>query len=75
MGTCNYLYRGDCFRNGLNPYLFQQLPNMDMTDENALDQLLPWSTNLPVSCITFNQLYTLNPHLTYRWGLFAVYHK
>lgn len=47
--------------NGLNPYyylryLFEQLPNLDTTDENALDQLLPWSTTLPVSCIAFNKL-------------------
>ena len=66
--------------NGLNPYyylryLFEQPPNMDMTDENAIDELLPWSTTLPVSCITFNQLSKLNPHLTYMWGLFAVYHQ
>jgi transposase len=47
--------------NGLNPYyylryLLEQLPNMDTTDENGLDKLLPWSTTLPVSCIVFNKL-------------------
>jgi transposase len=47
--------------NGLNPYyylryLFEQLPNMDLTDENALDKLLPWSTSIPVNCIVFNKL-------------------
>lgn len=47
--------------NGLNPYyylryLFEQLPNMDTTDENALDRLLPWSTTLPVTCMVFNKL-------------------
>jgi transposase len=47
--------------NGLNPYyylryLFEQLPNMNMTDENALDKLLPWSTTIPVNCIVFNKL-------------------
>jgi transposase len=47
--------------NGLNPYyylryLFEQLPNMDMTDENALDKLLPWSPTIPVNCIVFNKL-------------------
>jgi transposase len=47
--------------NGLNPYyylryLFDQLPNIDLTDENALDRLLPWSTTLPVYCIVFNKL-------------------
>jgi transposase len=47
--------------NGLNPYyylryLFEQLPNMDLTDMNALDQVLPWSTTIPVSCISFKKL-------------------
>jgi transposase len=47
--------------NGLNPYyylrhLFEPLPNMDTTDENALDQLLIWSTTLPVISIVFNKL-------------------
>lgn len=47
--------------NGLNPYyylryLFEKLPNMDLTDENALDKLLPWSTSIPVNCIFFNKL-------------------
>lgn len=47
--------------NGLNPYyylryLFEKLPNMNLTDMKALDQLLPWSTTLPVSCIAFNKL-------------------
>lgn len=47
--------------NGLNPYyylryLFEQLPNMDLTDMNALDQVLPWSATIPVSCISFKKL-------------------
>lgn len=47
--------------NGLNPYyylryLFEKLPNIDLTDEGTLDQLLPWSTTLPVTCIAFNKL-------------------
>jgi transposase len=47
--------------NGFNSYyylryLFEQLPNIDLTDENALDQLLPWSTKLPLTCIAFNKL-------------------
>jgi transposase len=46
---------------GLHPYyylryLFEQLPNLETTNENAFDQLLPWSTTLPVFCITFNKL-------------------
>ncbi|MCM3742465.1 transposase domain-containing protein, partial [Oceanobacillus luteolus] len=37
--------------NGLNPfnylkYLFEQLPNMDMTDKPKLDQLLPWTPSI-----------------------------
>lgn len=41
--------------NDLNPfayltYLFEQLPNMDINDKDSLDQLLPWSANLPASC-------------------------
>lgn len=45
--------------NGLYPYyylryLFEQLPNIDLTDMDALDCLLPWSTTLPVICIAFN---------------------
>jgi transposase len=47
--------------NGLNPYyylnyLFEKLPDMDTTDEDALDKLLPWSTSLPITCIVFNKL-------------------
>lgn len=47
--------------NGLNPYyylhyLFDQLPNMDLTDNENLDRVLPWSTALPVSCISFKKL-------------------
>lgn len=42
--------------NGLNPlpylsYLFEQLPNLHINDKSALDQLLPWSTSLPLSLI------------------------
>jgi len=38
--------------NGLNPfeylkYLFEKLPNMDIEDKEALDEVLPWSTTLP----------------------------
>lgn len=41
--------------NDLNPfaylsYLFEQLPNMDITAPALLDQLLPWSANLPATC-------------------------
>ncbi|MBE3573724.1 MAG: IS66 family transposase [Moorella humiferrea] len=41
--------------NGLNPfayltYLFKRLPNIDLKDKDSLDDLLPWSANLPVSC-------------------------
>jgi transposase len=38
--------------NGLNPYayltyLFEKLPNMDTTDLDAIDALLPWNVKLP----------------------------
>ena len=41
--------------NGLNPftyltYLFEQLPNIDVKDQTALDELLPWSPGLPAGC-------------------------
>ncbi len=41
--------------NGLNSfyylqYLFEKLPNIDIEDPDALDQLLPWSDSLPESC-------------------------
>lgn len=41
--------------NGLQPfqylkYLFEKLPNIDTSDLELLDQLLPWSTTLPEVC-------------------------
>lgn len=47
--------------NDLNPYyylryLFEELPNLDPKDQNALDKLLPWSETLPIHCRLFNQL-------------------
>ena len=41
--------------NGLNPlsylqYLFEKLPNIDIQDQNAVDELLPWSSTLPAEC-------------------------
>ncbi|MED4475376.1 hypothetical protein P9268_12580 [Oceanobacillus caeni] len=30
-------------------YLFEQLPNIDSTNEEAMDQLLPWSTTIPLT--------------------------
>lgn len=41
--------------NGLNPYrylqyLFERLPNIDVQDNSALDELLPWSSSLPQEC-------------------------
>lgn len=41
--------------NGLNPYsylkyLFEQLPNLDIQDEAALDTMLPWATEIPEIC-------------------------
>lgn len=31
-------------------YLFEQLPNIDTTNKDAVNQLLPWSTNIPLHC-------------------------
>jgi transposase len=41
--------------NNLNPftyltYLFEKLPNIDIKDGDALDELLPWSSTLPDEC-------------------------
>lgn len=41
--------------NGLNPYnylvyLFEKLPNINIADQSALDELLPWSKLLPAEC-------------------------
>lgn len=41
--------------NGLNPfnylqYLFEKLPNLDIHDKSAMDELLPWSSALPTEC-------------------------
>lgn len=46
--------------NGLNPllyltYLFEQLPNADTTNKESLDQLLPWSQSLPLTCRVFKK--------------------
>ncbi|WP_352224069.1 transposase domain-containing protein [Bacillus sp. SM2101] len=41
--------------NGLSPYhylhyLFETLPNMDLTNKEEIDRVLPWSTSLPPIC-------------------------
>lgn len=41
--------------NSLNPfvylkYLFDKLPNADISDINVLDELMPWSKTLPETC-------------------------
>lgn len=41
--------------NGLSPfhylkYLFEKLPTIDLSDQEQLDQLLPWSDTLPEEC-------------------------
>jgi transposase len=46
--------------NNLNPftyltYLFEKLPNMDTKDKDALDQLMPWSSTLPLICRVFKK--------------------
>ena len=41
--------------NGLNPFeylkfLFEKMPNMDLDDKQAFDEILPWSKILPKFC-------------------------
>lgn len=41
--------------NGLNPfnylqYIFERLPNLDIQDQKAVDELLPWLGALPLGC-------------------------
>ena len=31
-------------------YLFEQLPNIDTSNKDAIDQLLPWSPTIPLHC-------------------------
>jgi len=43
--------------NGLNPfaylcYVFERMPNIDINDPAALDELLPYSKSLPDACQT-----------------------
>ena len=47
--------------NGLNPYyylhyLFEKLPNTDLTNTESIDSLLPWSKSLPINCRVFNKI-------------------
>ncbi len=46
--------------NGLDPFaylchVFRAMPNMDITDMEALDKLLPWSPDIPAECRAFNK--------------------
>lgn len=46
--------------NRLNPftyltYLFEKLPNMDIENQDALDQLMPWSSSIPLVCRVFKK--------------------
>ena len=36
-------------------YLFEQLPNLEIKDQNAVDTLLPWSALLPDYCRMLNK--------------------
>lgn len=47
-----YSIIGTAKANNLKPfqyltYLFEKLPNSDVNDEEALDQLMPWSDSIP----------------------------
>lgn len=46
--------------NNLNPftyltYLFEKLPNIDTQDQDALEQIMPWSSGLPLVCRVFKK--------------------
>ena len=46
---------GTAKKSGLNPfayfnYLFEALPNVNMSDEDVLKEYLPYSASLPASC-------------------------
>jgi len=52
--------------NELNPftyltYLFEQLPNIDVKDQNAINSLLPWSASLPDHCRVPNKNINQSP--------------
>ncbi|EJR58078.1 hypothetical protein IK3_05227 [Bacillus toyonensis] len=56
----NYSVIETAKENGLNPlsyltYLFEQLPNIDPSNKEALDRLLPWSATLPLTCRVFKK--------------------
>jgi len=41
--------------NNLNPYyylkyLFEQMPNIDISNQEELDKLMPWSESIPNKC-------------------------
>ncbi len=55
MVTMSYSIVETAKENGLNSfkylmYLFEELPNINTTDGNALDKLLSWSESLPNQC-------------------------
>ncbi len=33
-----------------NVYLFEQMPNLKITDKDVLDSLMPWSPTIPDNC-------------------------
>ena len=47
--------------NGLKPYtyleyLFEEMPNMDISDPQNLERLFPWSKELPARCRSKKQI-------------------
>jgi len=50
--VCLFLHGNYCNENCSTTvkYLFEQLPNINLTDKEKLDQLLPWSITIPEEC-------------------------
>ena len=50
-------------------FLFEKMPNMDLADQNAFEQILPWSKTLPDNC----GIWKSPPPGLARWGRFDAY--
>ena len=40
----------EMFLNYYLKHLFEQMPNIDISDQEKLDKLMPWSENIPNKC-------------------------
>jgi len=59
--------------NNLLKYLFEKLPNIDTSNVDQLDELLPWFTSIPDTCKVPSKNNIITPILKSRWGLFYAY--